>query len=75
MQSAPCDAPKLCHCAEASMGERRAVFVSVCLAAVLRGLLTLYGMWQDATMRLKYTDVDYYVFSDAAKLVSEVTIR
>ncbi|KAK7500341.1 hypothetical protein BaRGS_00008564 [Batillaria attramentaria] len=41
------------------------------LATALRLALLLYAEWQDQTMVVKYTDVDYYVFSDAAKFVSE----
>ena len=40
-------------------------------AAVRLGFLS-YGIWQDSTMRVKFTDVDYYVFSDAAQFVTEV---
>ncbi|XP_033114084.1 GPI mannosyltransferase 1-like [Anneissia japonica] len=38
---------------------------------VLRFGLLIYGHWQDSTMAVKFTDVDYYVFSDAAKHISK----
>lgn len=34
--------------------------------------LMLYGLWQDTYMAVKFTDVDYYVFSDAADFASQV---
>ncbi|KAF6135620.1 hypothetical protein GIB67_028191 [Kingdonia uniflora] len=40
------------------------------LSAVLRVVLIVYGEWQDAHMEVRYTDVDYIVFSDAAALVA-----
>lgn len=39
-------------------------------SALLRVLLIIYGEWQDAHMEVRYTDVDYLVFSDAASLVA-----
>lgn len=42
------------------------------LAIIGRLVLMGYGAWQDANMVVKYTDVDYYVFSDAAEFVYQV---
>lgn len=39
-------------------------------AILLRATLLLYGLWQDANSPVKYTDIDYLVFTDAAKFVS-----
>ncbi|KAM1121969.1 hypothetical protein TB2_003464 [Malus domestica] len=39
------------------------------VSAVLRVVLILYGEWQDAHMEVRYTDIDYMVFSDAASLM------
>lgn len=38
-------------------------------AAFLRVLLLIYGAWHDAHLEVKYTDIDYEVFSDGAELV------
>ncbi|XP_022136205.1 GPI mannosyltransferase 1 [Momordica charantia] len=40
------------------------------LSAIFRLVLILYGEWQDAHMEVRYTDVDYIVFSDAASLMA-----
>lgn len=40
-------------------------------ATALRIVLLLYGLWQDANSPLKYTDIDYNVFTDAARFVSQ----
>lgn len=36
----------------------------------LRAVFLLYGLWQDANSPMKYTDIDYYVFTDAARFIS-----
>jgi len=41
------------------------------VAAVLRAGLIVFGEWQDAHMEVPYTDIDYTVFSDAARLMVE----
>jgi len=52
------------------------VNLATCLfvAGVVRLLLYVYGLWQDAAMTVKYTDIDYIVFTDAARFVSQVSI-
>ena len=40
------------------------------ISILLRIGLLLYGRWQDANSPLKYTDIDYYVFTDAAKFAN-----
>ncbi|KAH9868601.1 GPI mannosyltransferase 1 [Plenodomus biglobosus] len=37
---------------------------------ILRAAFLFYGLWQDANSPMKYTDIDYYVFTDAARFIS-----
>ncbi|VWU52374.1 GPI mannosyltransferase I, putative [Hepatocystis sp. ex Piliocolobus tephrosceles] len=39
------------------------------IGILLRVVIYYYGEWQDNNLNVKFTDIDYYVFSDAAKYV------
>ena len=39
------------------------------LSALIHAVLIFYGEWQDRHMRVAYTDIDYWVYSDAARHV------
>ncbi|KZO97773.1 glycosyltransferase family 50 protein [Calocera viscosa TUFC12733] len=41
------------------------------VSAILHGALIIYGDWHDAHSPLKYTDIDYLVFTDAARFVAQ----
>ncbi|KAI9259374.1 PIG-M-domain-containing protein [Sporodiniella umbellata] len=41
------------------------------LGFLLRFCLLLYGEYQDAYMTVKYTDIDYVVFTDAARYITQ----
>lgn len=47
----------------------RRLLVALLLAALLRVALILWSFHQDSTSSIKYTDVDYTVFTDAARCV------
>lgn len=49
------------------LSSRTSVFLA---AFLLRAILLVYGIYQDSVSALKYTDIDYYVFTDAARAVS-----
>ncbi|EHY52043.1 GPI mannosyltransferase 1 [Exophiala dermatitidis] len=46
---------------------RTSVFTT---ALLLRAILLVYGVYQDSVSAIKYTDIDYYVFTDAARAVA-----
>lgn len=48
-------------------GSSRAVFFA---AILLRAIFLAYGVLQDAYSPMKYTDIDYFVFTDAARFLS-----
>ncbi|OCT46634.1 GPI mannosyltransferase 1 [Cladophialophora carrionii] len=52
---------------EQLVSSRTSIFVA---ALLLRTILLVYGIYQDSVSALKYTDIDYYVFTDAARAVS-----
>jgi GPI mannosyltransferase 1 subunit M len=43
------------------------------VAIIARALLLALGEWQDTHLEVKYTDIDYRVFTDAAAEVSQGT--
>lgn len=51
-------------------------FKTVLFASIgLRIALILYSEWHDARSLVKYTDVDYRVFTDAARFVLQPTMN
>lgn len=50
------------------LGDARVVFTA---AVLLRVSLLEYGYWQDHYSAVKYTDIDYFVFTDAARNVAQ----
>nr|XP_022333626.1 GPI mannosyltransferase 1-like [Crassostrea virginica] len=53
------------------MGLRWEIRIALSLALFIRTGMVLYGVWQDKTSIVKFTDVDYTVFTDAAEYVTE----
>jgi GPI mannosyltransferase 1 subunit M len=41
------------------------------VSSILRIVLILYSEWHDAHSVVKYTDIDYLVFSDAARFIQQ----
>ena len=55
--------------AVAAFGERVTLRVLLLVSLFFRVALLLYGEWQDARFAVKFTDIDYHVFSDASRHV------
>ena len=58
-----------------AMGASPRPAAAMAAATVVRLVVLLYGEWQDNNFAVKYTDVDYRVYSDAALLVTQVPRR
>lgn len=43
-----------------------AIYGAVALSSVIHAVMIAYGEWQDRNLRVAYTDIDYWVYSDAA---------
>lgn len=47
------------------------VSTAILTGVLVRAVLLLYGEWQDSNFAVKFTDIDYHVFSDASMHVLE----
>lgn len=48
----------------------KAIWQVLLLSAAVHATLIMYSLWHDKNFQFKYTDVDYWIFSDAARAVS-----
>lgn len=48
----------------------KAIWQVISISALLHALLIIYSLWHDKNFQFKYTDLDYWVFGDAARAVA-----
>lgn len=56
---------------EKALRRRLTLGTAYLIGLLVRAALLVYGEWQDSHFTVKFTDVDYHVFSDASKHVLE----
>ena len=47
------------------------LYINLLIALLIRIGFIVYGTWQDSNMKVKFTDIDYKVFTDAAEYVAK----
>lgn len=48
----------------------KAIWQVISISALIHGILIIYSLWHDKNFQFKYTDLDYWVFGDAARAVA-----
>ena len=48
----------------------KAIWQVISISALIHTILVIYSLWHDKNFQFKYTDLDYWVFGDAARAVA-----
>ena len=48
----------------------KAIWQVISISALIHATLIIYSLWHDKNFQFKYTDLDYWVFGDAARAVA-----
>lgn len=48
----------------------KAIWQVISISALIHAILIIYSLWHDKNFQFKYTDLDYWVFSDAARAIA-----